>query len=175
MTPPDNPAGAYVANPAPTPAERAAAIETIARLPTDLRAALAGLTETEINTTVYKQWTIRQIVHHLGDSHGNGLIRFKMALTADEPRIFGYDPGQFVALADASELPAAVTLTLLDALHARWSHVLRSLSDEQFARGYFHPEPNRVVSLNEAVGLYAWHGRHHTGQILWLREHRLKK
>ena len=175
MTPPDNPFGDYEPNPNPTPVERAAAIEAIAALPRELLAALDGLSESEINGTVYKNWTVRQIVHHLGDSHANGLLRQKLALTGDTPRIFAYDPGAFVALADSSELPAEVTLLQLDAIHARWSHLLKSLKDEHFEKCYFHPEPNRPVSLNEAVGLYAWHGRHHTAQILWVRKNRLGK
>lgn len=175
MTPPDNPFGEYKPNPNPTPAERTAALEAIAALPRELLAALEGLSEDEINGTVYKNWTVRQIVHHLGDSHANGLLRQKLALTADTPRIFAYDPGAFAALADSSELPAEVTLMQLDAIHARWSHMLKSLTDAQFEKCYFHPEPNRPVSLNEAVGLYAWHGRHHTAQILWVRKNRLGK
>jgi DinB superfamily len=173
MTPPDNPHGEYKPNPNPTPAERAAAIEAIGSLPRELLAALDGLSEEEINGTLYRNWTLRQIVHHLGDSHANGLLRMKLALTGDTPRIFAYDPGAFVALADSSELPVEIALLQLDAIHARWSHLLKSLTDEQFTKCYFHPEQNRPVSVNEALGIYSWHGRHHTAQILWARKNRL--
>ncbi len=175
MNPPDNPYGEYQPNPTPTPAQRAAAIEAIAALPYELREALDGLSDEEIDGTKYRNWTIRQIVHHLADSHANGLLRMKLALTADTPRIFAYDPGAFVALPDSSELPADIALVQLDAIHARWSHLLKSLTDDQFAKCYFHPEPNRPVALNEAVGLYAWHGRHHTAQIQWIRKNRLNE
>ncbi len=173
MTPPEFPYGAHAPNPNPTPAERAAAIAAIAALPYELREALDGMSDDEINGMVYRNWTVRRIVHHLADSHGNGLLRMKMALTADTPRIFAYDPGAFVALADSSELPADIALVQLDAIHARWSHLLNSLTDEQFAKCYFHPEQNRPVSLNEALGIYSWHGRHHTAQIHWVRKHRM--
>lgn len=175
IIPPSNPYGEYQPNPNPTIEDRTAAIEAIAALPRELRAALQGLTPEEINQTYYRNWTLRQIVHHLADSHGNGLLRQKLALTSETPRIFAYDPGAFVALADSMELPVEVPLAQLESIHARWSHLLRSLSDHQFHRSYFHPEPNRPVSLNEAIGLYAWHGRHHTAQILWARSHRLGK
>jgi DinB superfamily len=172
-TAPDNPYCVYVANATPSALERQRAIDIIEACPDELRSVLQGLTEAQL-ATVYKNWTISQIVHHLGDSHSNGLLRFKVALTADTPRIFGYDPSGYVALADSKTLPISVTLQQLDAVHARWVCVLRSLGDAEFARGFFHPEPNRVMTLAEAVGLYAWHGRHHIAQIRWLREHRLK-
>jgi hypothetical protein len=96
-----------------------------------------------------------------------------VALTADTPRVYGYDPSGYAALADYAEVPIATTLLQLDAIHARWVAILRSLHPDQFSRGYFHPEPNRVVALAEALGVYAWHGQHHTAQIQWIREHRL--
>ncbi|QEL13912.1 YfiT family bacillithiol transferase [Limnoglobus roseus] len=174
MPPPNNPAGEYRANTTPTAAERLIAIEAIAELPRELRAAVSSLGEADLDT-VYKKWTIRQIVHHIADSHVNLFIRFKLALTGDTPRINPYNETAFAELADARELPVEVSLQLLDATHARLTHLLQSVPEAAFARGYFHPEHGRVISLNETVGNYAWHGRHHTGQILWLRQHRLGK
>ena len=174
MTPPQNPAGEYRATPSPTVAEREAAVEAIANLPRELRAALADLSEADLDTR-YKNWTIRQIVHHLADSHAHLFIRFKLALTEETPRIVPYNETTTAELADARELPAEASLQLLAGVHARLSHLLRTLSEADFARGYFHPEHGRTILLAEAVGNYAWHGRHYTGQILWLRQHRIGK
>lgn len=168
MTPPQNPAGDYTANVAPTAAQRAASIAEIAALPAKLRALVEPLSPAQ-HETVYRNWTVRQIVHHLADSHANAFIRCKLAISQDSPTINAYDPGAWVAQPDAG-LPASVSLSMLDALHARWACLLESLTDAEFARGYFHPEHKRVVPLREVVGLYAWHGRHHAAQIAWLRD-----
>ncbi len=175
MTPPDFPFGNYQPNANPSPDQRKAAIEEIGMLPGKLQSVLESLEDTEINETKYKNWTIRQIVNHLADSHANALLRIKLALTADSPRVFAYDPGAFVALADSAELPVEVSLAQLDAMHIRLTYLLNSLSDNDFDKGYLHPEQNRVVPIKEAIGLYAWHGQHHAAQIQWIRTNRLER
>lgn len=168
MTPPDFPAGPYTPEPHPTPDRRAELVAEIAAAPARLRAAVAGLTDPQLGTK-YKNWTARQIVHHVADSHANAYVRFRLTLTEDGPAIKPYHEGRWAELADATTADVGLSLALLDALHARWSILLRSLADADFAREYVHPEYGRRFALAEAVGLYAHHGRHHAGQIEWLR------
>ncbi len=167
MTPPENPAGAYVPNPTPTAAQRNEAIDAIERLPVILRLLITPLTNTQLETK-YKNWTVRQIVHHLADSHLNGVQRFKLALTEENPRIVIYKQTPWVELPDARELDPKVSIDLLGALNARWIMLLRGMTDEQFSRGFHHPDQNRIVPLAEAIGLYGWHAKHHPAQIEWL-------
>lgn len=169
MTPPDLPAGPYTPEPHPTPARLAELVAEIAAAPALLRAAVAGLTDARLDTR-YKNWTVRQIVHHVADSHVNAYARFRLALTEDAPAIKPYHEGRWVELADAKSAPVELSLGLLDALHARWVLLLNSLSADDLARVYVHPEYGRRFTLAEAVGLYAHHGRHHAGQIGWLRQ-----
>jgi uncharacterized damage-inducible protein DinB len=151
-----------------TPGIRAAQIQTLRLLPERLRAAVAGLNDAQLDTP-YREggWTVRQVVHHVADSHANGYIRFKMALTEDWPTIKPYDQAAWAELAD-SKLPIDVSLTLIEALHARWVALLESLSDEDFQKGYLHPEDGRV-NLATALAIYEWHSRHHTAHITSLR------
>jgi hypothetical protein len=169
MEPPQNPAGEFVPEDDPTPPRRAELIAEIAACPAGLRAEVAGLSEGQLDTR-YRNWTVRQIVHHLADSHVNCYVRFKWALTEDHPTIKPYDEGRWSALEDARTGDVKVPLALLDALHARWVMLMRSMTEEQFARTFFHPETGRTVSLRAALPSYAWHCRHHTAQIRWLRE-----
>jgi hypothetical protein len=171
MTPPQYPAGPDVAEPNPPPERRAEWIAEIERAPALLRQAVAGLSDARLDAP-YKNWTVRQIVHHLSDSHVNAYIRFKMALTEDAPTIKPYADGRWVELDDERGGDVAVPLALLDALHAAWVRLLRSMTYAQFARTYFHPESGETVALSAALGSYAWHGRHHTAQIRWLRQNR---
>jgi uncharacterized damage-inducible protein DinB len=152
-----------------TPDERRAAIDTIAAAPQALRAAVKGLTEAQLETP-YRPggWTVRQVVHHVADSHMHAYIRIKFALTEDNPTIKPYDQDSWVALAD-SELPPAVSLDLLDRLHMRLVTVLRAMPAEAFARTLHHPE-NGPMTLDSMLGVYSWHGRHHTAHITALRE-----
>jgi DinB family protein len=168
MTPPDFPAGPNVSEPGDSRrwAEWIAEIEAA---PARLRAAVAGLTPANLAVR-YKNWTVRQIVAHVADSHTNAFIRFKLALTEDTPTIKPYDENRWIELPDAKAGDVPVTLNYLEALHARWVQVLRGMTEADFAREYFHPEQGKKVRLGSAVGDYAWHGRHHTAQILWLRE-----
>lgn len=150
--------------------ERNLLISQIAETPARLREAVSGLSEGQLDTP-YRPggWTVRQVVHHVPDSHLNSYVRFKLALTEDEPLIKPYDEAQWAMLADSRETPVEVSLALLESLHSRWVVLLRSLAPEDFARKFRHPELG-VVSLNKNVALYAWHGRHHIAHITSLRE-----
>jgi uncharacterized damage-inducible protein DinB len=150
---------------------RAEWIGVIEDAPTALQGVVAGLSEAQLDAR-YRDWTIRQIVHHLADSHVNSYIRFKWALTEENPTIKAYDEGRWAALEDSRAGEVRSALALLEGLHARWVQLLRSMTEDQFARSFTHPETGRAVSLGEALGYYAWHSRHHTAQIRWLRESR---
>jgi uncharacterized damage-inducible protein DinB len=171
MEPPQNPAGAFVPEAGYGPRRRDELIAAIEAAPALLRQAVAGLSDEQLDTR-YRNWTVRQIVHHMTDSHVNSYIRFKWALTEQTPTIKPYDEGRWAALADSRTGDVRAPLALLEALHARWVQLLRSMTDEQFGRSYFHPEKNETMSLSAALADYAWHGRHHTAQITWLREQR---
>ncbi len=139
-------------------------IDDIAALPSDLRSAVSALSENQLDTP-YRPggWTVRQVVHHLPDSHMNSLIRFKWALTEDRPLIKAYDEKGWAVLPDCRK-PIGHSLDLLDALHRRWVDLLRGLSGPQLRREFVHPESGPVV-LAVTVGAYAWHGRHHLAHI----------
>jgi uncharacterized damage-inducible protein DinB len=169
MTPPDFPAGPYEPDAAPSAARRAELITEIDRLPAKARLAVGWLTNEQLDTP-YKKWTVRQIVHHLADSHANAYVRFRLTLTEESPTIKPYDETRWAELPDARGMDVEVSLRLLEALHARWVTLLRSLSDAEWERTYVHPEYGKTFRLAEVLGLYAHHGRHHTGQIEWLRQ-----
>jgi len=169
MLPPQYPVGPEVAEGPLSVERRAQLIAVLESAPTALERALAGLTEAQLNT-LYKNWTIRQIAHHLPDSHANAYIRFKLALTEDQPTIKPYMEDRWSALEDSRAGDVRTPLALMAGVHACWVRLLRSMSDADFARTYFHPESNATVRLDAALVDYAWHCRHHTGQILWLRE-----
>jgi uncharacterized damage-inducible protein DinB len=151
------------------PGVRAAHIQTLRLLPERLRAAVSGLSDSQIDTP-YREggWTLRQLVHHVADSHANAYIRFKLALTEDWPTIKPYDEAAWAKLADSHKLPVDVSLSLITALHTRWVAMLESLSDEDFQKGYVHPEMGRQ-NLASVLALYDWHSRHHTAHITNLR------
>jgi uncharacterized damage-inducible protein DinB len=148
---------------------RAAHIETLRLLPERLRAAVSGLSDAQLDTP-YREggWTVRQVVHHLADSHATSFLRCKMALTEDWPAITPYDEAAWARLPDSTSLPIGGSLTFIEALHARWAALLESLGEEDFQKGYIHPEMGRV-NLAKALALYAWHARHHTAHITSLR------
>jgi uncharacterized damage-inducible protein DinB len=152
--------------------QRGELIDRIARAPAELRRAVAGLSEQQLAER-YREggWTLRQVVHHVADSHINAWVRFKLALTEDVPRIKTYDEARWAELPDTAATPIDVSLTLLDALHARWVALLRSMTDEDFARTIEHAEWGRP-DLSTMLCLYAWHGAHHTAHITSLRERR---
>jgi hypothetical protein len=151
-----------------TPDTRRAAIETIATLPATIRNAVERLTEAQLDTP-YRPggWTVRQLVHHVADSHMNGFIRTKLALTETNPTIKPYDQDAWSTLADM-KLPIAISLAILDNVHERWAVVLRAMTDQDFARPFTHPEMG-TLTLDAHVHLYAWHSRHHVAHITGLR------
>lgn len=153
-----------------SPDERAGLIDQISDTPERMRAAVHGLTREQLDTP-YRPggWTVRQVVHHVPESHMNSYIRFKLAITEDEPTIKPYFEDRWAQLQDALDSPIEPSLDLLEALHRRWVWFLRSLKDEDFNRTFQHPELG-LVSLNKNVALYAWHGRHHVAHITRLRE-----
>ncbi|RMF91378.1 MAG: putative metal-dependent hydrolase [Nitrospinota bacterium] len=153
-----------------TEEKRQAWIADLAEMPARLQAAVAGLSPEQLDTPYRPEgWTVRQVVHHLADSHLASYVRFRQALTEEEPGITPYDQNRWAALPDARTAPVELSLTLLDALHQRWVLLLRSLSPADFARTVRHPRLG-VLSLEKLLNLYAWHGRHHTAQITSLRE-----
>lgn len=153
------------------PARRAQRIAAIAATPGAVRAAVGGLDEVQLDTP-YRAggWTVRQVVHHLPDSHLNAYTRFKLTLTEAEPVIRPYFEDRWAETAEARTAAPNVSLRLLDALHERWVILLQSIGSEQFTRRLFHPERNATMSLDELLALYAWHGPHHIAQITALRE-----
>jgi hypothetical protein len=138
---------------------------TIEQLPAKFRALVDGLSESQLETP-YRPggWTIRQVVHHVPESHMNAYVRIKLALTEEQPTIKTYEEQLWSELPDVKRCPVDVSLRLLDALHERWVILLRALSEPQFARTFTHPEWGQVT-IDEAVAMYAWHCRHHTAHI----------
>jgi uncharacterized damage-inducible protein DinB len=151
-------------------AARARAIETIAATPARLRDAVRGLSDDKIDTE-YRPggWTVRQVVHHLPDSHVNAYIRFKLALTENEPTIKPYDEARWAEMVDSKVVPVETSLTMLDVVHARWVAILHAMSASDFERMLVHPESGRQ-SLDQMLALYAWHGPHHVAHVTKLRE-----
>jgi len=149
--------------------ERSKFVEQIAETPARMKAAVAGLAENQLDTP-YRPggWTIRQLVHHVPDSHINSYTRFRLALTEDEPTIKPYEEARWAELVDC-RMPIDVSLLLLDSLHQRWVVLLRSLSDSDWKRTFRHPELG-LLTLEKNAALYAWHGRHHVAHITALRE-----
>jgi hypothetical protein len=150
------------------PAIRAEQISTLRLLPGNLQSAVSGLSHPQIDTP-YREggWTVRQLVHHIADSHANAYVRTKLALTEGWPTIKPYDEAAWARLAD-SRLPIDSSLAMIAALHERWVSLLESLSDADFQRGYNHPENGRQ-DLATVLAIYAWHSRHHTAHITGLR------
>ena len=163
------PVGRFELDRASSPQKRAAWVTTIESLPRHMRDAVSGLSEDQLDTP-YRPggWTVRQVVHHVADSHMNAYVRLKLALTEDAPAIKPYDEKRWAELPD-SGLPIDVSLALLEALHARWSVLLRALRDDTFARRWKHPEHGER-DLDYLVQLYAWHSRHHVGHVRSLRD-----
>ncbi|AIZ63687.1 metal-dependent hydrolase [Hymenobacter sp. DG25B] len=150
---------------------RMALMAQMAMLPDQVRAAAAGLTPEQLNTP-YRPggWTVRQVLHHLPDSHMNAYMRFRLALTEDVPTIKPYDEGAWAELPDVAATSVGVSLSLLNALHSRWTTLLRQLTEEQWARRFYHPGSQKEFTLDQALAMYAWHGRHHLAHISSLRD-----
>jgi hypothetical protein len=154
-----------------TPQTRQAAIGDIAELPRHLAAAVAGLASAQLDTPYRPEgWTVRQLVHHIADSHVNAYIRLKLALTEDAPRIAPYDERLWADLPD-SRLPVDISLQLVEAIHARWTALYMSLDGTTFERrAFWHPERGAAVALDEQLQSYSWHSRHHVAHIARLRQ-----
>jgi DinB family protein len=167
MTDLQYPIGRFTFPQSTTAEQRQAWIREIARTPQELRAAVAHLTPERLDTP-YRPggWTARQVVHHVPDSHMNAFVRFKLALTEDQPTIKPYDEARWAALADAA-LPVEPSLDLLDALHVRWTQLLELMSERDYRRTFAHPESG-VWRLDQCLAQYAWHGRHHVAHIMSL-------
>jgi uncharacterized damage-inducible protein DinB len=162
------PVGHFKAPSSNDSATRAQWIQDLRELPERLRAAVAGLSDAQLDTP-YREggWTVRQVVHHVADSHMNSYVRFKLALTEDNPTIKPYDEAAWAKLAD-SQLPIGPSLELIASLHARWVGLLEGMSEADFAKTFNHPEHGKQ-NLGTTVALYAWHSRHHTAHITSLR------
>lgn len=144
--------------------------EQIAEAPAQLRAAVKGLTDSQLETPYRPDgWTVRQVVHHVPESHMNSYIRFKLALTEDNPTIKPYMEDRWAQLPDVKNTPIEVSLTLLDSLHDRWVRLLRSLTAEEWKRTFRHPDLG-PMTLEKSLALYAWHGRHHVAHVTELRK-----
>ena len=150
--------------------QRQTLIDQIAATPEKMRAAVEGLSDEQLNTPYRPEgWTVRQVVHHVPESHMNSYVRFKLAVTEEEPTVKTYFEDRWAQLDDAKQAPVGLSLNLLEALHERWVWFLRSLKDADFQRTFRHPELG-TVSVDKNIALYAWHGRHHVAHITSLRE-----
>lgn len=164
------PIGRYEKKTSVSPRDVAKWIDEIEALPTDLRAAVSGLTDDQLDTP-YRDggWTVRQLIHHIADSHLNAYIRFKLGLTEDTPSIKPYQQDDWAKLPD-SEMPIAVSLDMLESIHKRWVKVLKSMDGEQLNREIYQPEYDKIIVLKSFIGNYAWHGKHHLAHITNLKK-----
>jgi uncharacterized damage-inducible protein DinB len=154
-----------------TPERRAAWIAEIADAPLQLRAAVKDLTEEQLDTP-YRPggWTVRQVAHHVPDSHLNAYIRFKLALTEENPTVKPYQESRWAELPDTAGTQIGVSLMMLEALHRRWVVLLRAMDEAQWSRAFFHPEQAKLLRLDGILAMYAWHGKHHVAHITALRD-----
>lgn len=167
---PRYPIGKFQAPGEITPVMRAEYIRQVAEAPERLRTAVRGLTAAQFGTP-YREggWTVRQVVHHLPDSHMNAYVRFKLALTEQEPLVKTYEEALWAELPDGRDADPEISLTLFEMLHNRWGTLLQGMSVDQFRRTLRHPAMG-VMPLEHMLALYAWHGRHHVAQITSLRK-----
>ena len=170
MTDPRYPIGKYTAQPF-SEKQLEEWITDIKFLPQHLEQAILNLDESQLNTP-YREggWTVKQLVHHVADSHMNAYIRFKLGLTENNPSINAYREEVWAEMADSKNLPVNISLTLLHALHIRWVEILKNITVEEFNRTVFHPEHKKELSLWFLLGMYAWHSRHHVAHVTALRE-----
>jgi uncharacterized damage-inducible protein DinB len=153
-----------------TPQMREGFIHTIEELPAKFRTAIKGLSEQQIDTPYRDEgWTVRQLVHHVADSHINSFCRFKLGLSEEAPTIKPYDEAMWAEMADSVNAPVDLSLSIIDGVHARWALLLKSMSGADFARKINHPERG-AMSLDSMLALYGWHSRHHTAHVTKLRE-----
>jgi len=153
-----------------TPEQRSQMIGDIDAAPAKFREAVRGLDDSQLDTP-YRPggWTVRQVIHHMPDSHMTSFIRFRLALTEEQPAVKGYDEAEWAKLHDSHTLPVAPSLQLLEGLHVRWVDLLRSMTDADFARTFSHSELG-LIRLDRNLALYSWHSRHHAAHITSLRE-----
>jgi len=164
------PIGKFDTSAPATPDSRAASLADLAALPALLRAAVAGLTEAQLETPYRPDgWTVRQLVHHVADSHLNAVTRVRLALTEDSPTIKPYLEAKWAELPDARTMNVEPSLAILDGVHKRWVALLRTLGDAECARTVVHPDHGRTMSIDLLSALYAWHGRHHVAHVNELR------
>ncbi|HMD41229.1 MAG TPA: putative metal-dependent hydrolase [Candidatus Acidoferrum sp.] len=166
---PRYPIGKFAMPAQATPELRQAAIEEIASTPAKMRAAVTGLNDAQLDTP-YREggWTVRQVVHHVPDSHMNAFVRLKLALTEEKPTIKPYNEAAWAELADA-KMPVEISQALLDSVHARWDTLWRAMKPEHFSRVLVHPDHGERT-VDWLVFVYAWHGKHHTAHITELRK-----
>lgn len=164
------PVGAMPVNQPLTPGQAQHYVDEIAALPQKMTQLVANWPDEQLDTPYRPDgWTVRQVVHHVADSHMNAYIRTKLALTEENPRISPYEEGEWAKLPDSS-LPVASSLTLLSVLHERWVNCLNGLTDKDLLRTYYHPGSGRTFSVADVLALYAWHGEHHFQHIARLAE-----
>ena len=164
------PIGKLKMEPQLTDEARREMIDQIEQAPARLRAAVEGLTPEQLDTPYRPEgWTVRQVAHHVPDSHVNAYIRFKLALTEDTPPIKTYEEAEWAKLPDTATVPVEVSLVMLESVHQRWVAVLRSMSAEDFERKLRHPD-HGIINLNQLLCIYSWHGRHHVAHVMGLRE-----
>ena len=170
MADPKYPIGKFSYAGPPTAEEKKKQLDEIEQTPARFRSALSGLSDDQLNTP-YREggWTLRQLAHHLPDSHMNAYVRCKLALTENEPTIKPYMENLWAELPEAKSAPIDISLSLLDSLHGRWMLMLRQCGDAEWQRTFRHPELG-TMSLEKLVALYAWHGRHHTAHVTSLKE-----
>jgi len=170
MTDPRYPIGKFTYDGPPTPEQRTKLIDDIERAPAALRAAIQGLSPQQIETP-YREggWTVRQVIHHVPESHMNAYIRFKLALTEDQPTIKPYAEDLWAKLPDVQSTPLELSLTLLESLHGRFVQLLRTMQPNDWKRSFNHPELG-LMPLEKNLALYSWHGRHHAAHITELRK-----
>jgi uncharacterized damage-inducible protein DinB len=183
MTPPSDPSAAQhsleqlqypvgrFARPAQpiTAEQRRASIHVIATFPQDVENAVGGLSDAQLDTPYRPEgWTIRQVVHHCADSHINSLVRFKLALTEDQPTVKPYEEALWAELSDSVDIPIQPSLQILNGVHIRWTKLLETMTEADFARTFLHPATGRTMRLDETLTLYDWHCRHHLAHITGL-------
>ena len=170
MSDPRYPVGKFTYSNPPTDEQRKKMIEDIEQTPARLRAAVQDLSPQQLDTP-YREggWTVRQVAHHVPESHMNAYIRFKLALTEDEPTIKPYAEDRWAELPDVKSTPIEVSLVLLDSLHDRWVRLLRAMKPDEWKRAFRHPELG-VMPLEKNLALYSWHGRHHVAHVTDLRK-----
>jgi DinB superfamily len=170
MTDPRFPIGKFHYEGVPSEDQRERFIREIEHTPAGVRTAVEGLSPQQLDTPYREHgWTVRQVVHHVPDSHMNAYVRFKLALTEDEPTIKPYAENRWAELDDSRSTPIAVSLALLESLHLRWVRLLRSIAADDWKKTFKHPERG-AVSLEQNLAMYAWHGKHHTAHITELRK-----